>query len=46
MTTGIDEEEVEKLSVDIETISTEKAGAIVSYIEEEISKIVGKFEEK
>lgn len=43
MTTGIDEEEIERLSADIETISTEKAGAIVSYIEEEIRKIVGKF---
>jgi ligand-binding sensor protein len=46
MTTGIDEEEIERLSADIETISTEKAGTIVSYIEEEISKIVEKFEKK
>jgi len=36
MTTGIDEEDIEKLSADIETISTEKAGTVASYIEEEI----------
>jgi len=46
MTTGIDEEDIERLSADIETISTEKASTVISYIEEEISKIVGKFEEK
>jgi ligand-binding sensor protein len=46
MTTGIDEEDIERLSADIETISTEKAGIVVSYIEEEISKIISKFDEK
>jgi len=46
MTTGIDEEDIERLSADIETISTEKARIVVSYIEEEISKIISKFDEK
>jgi ligand-binding sensor protein len=46
MTTGIDEEDIERLSVDIKTISTEKARTIVSYIEEEISKVISKFEKK
>jgi len=46
MTTGIDEEEIERLSVDIETISIGKARAILSFIEEEISKIIHKFEKK
>ena len=46
MTTGIDEEAIERLSADIETISTEKARTIVSYIEEEIRKIISKFEKK
>jgi len=40
MTTGIDEEDIERLSDDIETISTEKTRTVVSYIEEEISKII------
>ena len=40
MTTGINEDDIERLSADIETMSTEKAGTVVSYIEEEISKIV------
>ena len=46
MTTGIDEEDIERLASDIETISTEKAGSVISYIEEEISKIISKFEKK
>ena len=46
MTTGIDEEDIKRLSADIETISTEKAGIVVSYIEKEISKIISKFNEK
>ena len=46
MTTGIDEEDIEKFSSDINTISTEKAKTIVSYIEDEISKIISKFEKK
>jgi ligand-binding sensor protein len=46
MTTGIDEEDIERLSADIETISTEKASTVISYIEEEISKIISKFEKK
>jgi len=40
MTTGIDEEDIKGLSADIETISTEKTRSVVSYIEEEISKII------
>jgi ligand-binding sensor protein len=40
MTTGIDEEDIERLASDIGTISTERAGTIVSYIEEEISRII------
>jgi ligand-binding sensor protein len=46
MTTGIDEKDIERLSADIETISTEKARTILSFIEEEISKIISKFDEK
>ena len=46
MTTGIDEEEIERLSADIETISIGKARIILSFIEEEISKITRKFEKK
>jgi ligand-binding sensor protein len=46
MTTGMDEGEVERLSADIETISIEKARAILSLIEEEISEIIRKFEKK
>jgi ligand-binding sensor protein len=46
MTTGIDEKDIERLSSDIETISSEKARAILSFIEEEISKIIRKFEKK
>ena len=46
MTTGIDEEDIERLASDIGTISTERAGTVVSYIEEEISKIISKFEKK
>jgi ligand-binding sensor protein len=46
MTTGIDEEDIERLSADIETISTEKAKTVLSFIEEEISKILNNFEKK
>ena len=46
MTTGIDEEEVERLSADIETISIGKARNILSFIEEEVGKITRKFEKK
>lgn len=46
MTTGIDEEDIERLSADIETISTEKAKTALSFIEEEISKILNNFEKK
>lgn len=46
MTTGIDEEDIERLSADIETISTEKAKTILSFIEEEISEILNNFEKK
>ena len=46
MTTGINEEEIESLSTDINKISTEKAEAIVSYMEEQLGKIISKFEKK
>jgi len=46
MTTGINEDDIERLSADIETMSTEKAGTVISYIEEEIGKIISKFDEK
>ena len=46
MTTGIDEKDIERLSADIETISCEKAGTVISYIEEEIGKIISEFEKK
>jgi ligand-binding sensor protein len=46
MTTGIDEEDIERLSSDIDTISIEKARTIVSYIEEELIRIISKFDEK
>lgn len=46
MTTGIDEEDIKRLSADIETISTEKAKTILSFIEEEISEILNNFEKK
>ena len=46
MTTGIDEKEIERLSANIDNISTEKAKTIVSYIEEEISRIISKMEKK
>jgi len=46
MTTGIDEEDIERLSAEIETMSTEKAEAILFFIEEEISKILNNSEKK
>jgi len=46
MTTGIDEEDIKRLSADIERISTKKARAILSFIEEEISKILNNSEKK
>ena len=46
MTTGIDEKDIERLSADIETISSEKARIILSFVEEEIRKIISKFDEK
>ena len=38
--TGIDEEEIERLSHDIGTLSAEEANALVNYLEIEIEKIV------
>jgi ligand-binding sensor protein len=46
MTTGIDEEDIKRLSADIETISTEKAKTVLSFIEEEVSEILNNFEKK
>lgn len=46
MTTGIDEEDIKRLSADIERISTKKARAILSFIEEEIRKILNNSEKK
>ena len=43
MTTGIDEEEVERLSADMATITTEEAQSIAAYIEEKIGGIVRDF---
>jgi len=44
-TTGIDEEEIEKLSQGIHTITTEKAESLASYIEEKIERIVSDFQD-
>jgi ligand-binding sensor protein len=46
MTTGIDEEEIERLASDIGKISTEKARSIVAYVEEKLSDIIREFEKK
>jgi ligand-binding sensor protein len=46
MTIGMDEEEIEKLSDDISTISSEKAQSLILYIEDQISKIIREFEKK
>jgi len=46
MTTGIDEDDIERLSADIERMSTEKARTVVSYIEEEISKIISNLDNR
>ncbi|MEJ2658394.1 MAG: PocR ligand-binding domain-containing protein, partial [Desulfobacterales bacterium] len=43
MTTGIDEEEIEKLASDIREISMDKARSIVAYVEERISEIIREF---
>ena len=44
MTTGIGEEEIERLASDIGTISIEKARSIVAHIEGKLDKIVREFE--
>jgi ligand-binding sensor protein len=46
MTTGIDEEEIEKLASDIDTISLEKARSVVAYVEERLGEITGEFDNK
>jgi ligand-binding sensor protein len=46
MTTGIDEEEIEKLASDIGEISLEKARSIVADIEKKLSEIIGEFDKK
>ena len=43
-TTDIDEEELESLSDDMGTITTEKAESLVAFIQEELDKIVGDYE--
>ncbi len=46
MTIGMDEEEIERLSEGIGTISSEKAQSLINYMEEKISRIISKFEKK
>lgn len=46
MTIGMDEEEIERLSEGIGTISSEKAQSLINYIEEKISRIISNFEKK
>lgn len=46
MTIGMDEEEIEKLSKDIDRISSENAQSLILSIEEYIRKIVREFEKK
>ncbi len=46
MTTGIDEEKIERLSSDIGKISFEKAQSIVAYAEDKISEIISNFHKK
>ena len=46
MTTGIEEEEIEKLASDIGAISLEKAQSILAYVEEKLVEIVEKFDKK
>jgi len=42
--TDMDEEKAESLAQDIEFISTETTRELISYVEEKIEKIIGKFE--
>jgi len=44
MTTGIDEQEIERLSSDIATITSDQAQSIATYIEEKIGEIIRNFE--
>ncbi len=46
MTTGIDEEEIERLASDIGAISLEKARSVVAYVEGKLGDIVREFEKK
>jgi ligand-binding sensor protein len=46
MTIGMDEEEIERLSEGIGTISSEKAQSLINYIEEKISRIISNFKKK
>jgi 3-hydroxy-3-methylglutaryl CoA synthase len=46
MTTGMDEKEIERLSEDIGTISSENAQSLILHIEENITKIIRNFENK
>jgi ligand-binding sensor protein len=43
MTAGIDEQEIERLSTDIPTITSDKAQSIAAYIEEKIGEIIRDF---
>jgi ligand-binding sensor protein len=46
MTTGIDEEEVDRLASDIGAISIEKARSIVAYVEGKLGEVVRELENK
>jgi ligand-binding sensor protein len=46
MTTGIEEEEIERLASDIGAISLEKARSVVAYVEGKLGDIVREFEKK
>lgn len=46
MTIGMDEKEIERLSEDIGTISSENAQSLILHIEENITKIIRNFENK
>lgn len=43
MTTGIDEQEIERLSTDISTMTSDKAQSVATYIEEKIGEIISNF---
>jgi hypothetical protein len=44
MTTGIDEQEIERLSEDIAAITSDQAQSIATFIEEKIGEIIRDFD--